>query len=81
MEAWQLSISDTEENHILSGLKLVLNWEHFPQYRALAIPPGELFVIDPDPNNHAKIGRNDFTNARRLEILYADKEEVASASS
>jgi len=76
LEAWQLSILDVEENPILMGLKLVLNWAHFPQYRALNIPPGELFVIDPDPNNHDKIGRDDFVNDRKLEILYAEEAEL-----
>lgn len=77
-EFWTLSILDPDLTPILTGLKLVLNFEHFAPYKHLAIPPGELYVFDLDPNNKTKIGFEDFTNARALQLIYALEGELVS---
>ncbi len=76
MEAWTVSIFDLDLVEIITGLKLVLNWEHFFQYRHLPLPPGQLLVFDPDPNNKTKIGFEDFKNSRALKLVYIEEDEV-----
>jgi len=46
-ERWYLTISDSDGNQLLAGLKLVANWPLLARYHADPnVPPGELMVVD-----------------------------------
>ena len=74
-EAWTLSIKTIEDVAILSGIKLVLNYDLFQRHRHLAIPQGSLFVIDLS-NDETKIAYDDFTNERGLQLVYFSEGEL-----
>ena len=71
-EYWTLTILDTEGVVKLAGIKLVLGYELINSYSHLDIPPGQLYVVDLDDNNKTKIGMDDFTNERNLQLIYAE---------
>ena len=79
MEAWTLSFLELDDTPILSGIKLVLNYELISIYRHLDIPQGNLYVIDLS-NNEEKIDYNDFSNERRLSLAYYEEGELESIS-
>lgn len=45
-QQWDLSILLPDETVILSGIKLVLNYQLFDTFEYLALPPGELYCVD-----------------------------------
>lgn len=45
-EQWTMHISDIDGNALVNGIKLVLSYDLFDQYKHLNIPPGELYAID-----------------------------------
>lgn len=71
-EYWSMSIFDFEDNIIIHGIKLVINYELFNPFRYLDIPRGALYVID-TTDSIDKIGRDDMdTNCRLLYLTEAD---------
>ena len=74
-EAWSMSILTTDNVAILSGVKLVLNYDLLQIHRHLAVPQGKLFVVDLS-NNETKIAYDDFTNERGLQLVYFLEGEV-----
>lgn len=77
-EFWTLSILSVNDTPILSGVKLVLNYELVNVYRHLKIPQGLLYVYDPT-NNQSKIQFSDFdTNGRNLKLVYIEEFELES---
>jgi hypothetical protein len=78
MEAWTLSIYTIENEPILVGIKLVLNYELIRMYRHLDIPQGEMYVID-ITDNETKIAYDDFTSSgRNLILAYYEEGEFES---
>lgn len=43
---WHLDMSDADGERILMGLRLVTGFPLLYRYRHLAVPPGELFLLD-----------------------------------
>ena len=74
-EFWSLSILSTDNTPIVSGIKLVINYDLFQRYRHLALPTGYLFVLD-SSENEAKIAYDDFTNERGLQLIYFSEDEL-----
>jgi len=72
---WSMSIFDFEDNIILHGIKLVVNYELLNPFRHLEIPRGALYIIDTTDNIN-KIGRNDMDVNCRL--LYLTEAEIAT---
>ena len=79
MEAWVLSFLTLQDVAILTGIKLVLNYELIRMYRHLNIPQGNLFVFDLSDNEN-KIGYEDFSNERQLLLTYFEEGELESVS-
>lgn len=73
-EFWSLGIADRARNNLITGIRLVLNYEMLQHYPGRDLPPGALFVIDPKSN--ARIGRYDFFNDRQLKVVYVPEDEV-----
>lgn len=77
MAAWTMSISDTDDNVIISGIKIVLNIELIRMYRHLNIPKGHLFALDLS-DDETKIAYSDFTNERGIKLVYIPEDEFAA---
>jgi len=72
---WLLSVYDREQNAILEGKKLVLNYEMFSQFTDRRLPPGRLYVVDSTYTNFEPLAQFDFLNERAY-ITYVDEAEV-----
>jgi hypothetical protein len=70
---WALSISDAEGARILSGIKVVLQIDFFKDHPDLGLPNGALYAVDWS-NRETDIGRYDFVNDRKIELLYMSAE-------
>ena len=76
-EFWGLDVSDEGQNIIVSGIKLVLNYEMFQDYRCYPVPSGSLIVND-DSGSSAKIAYGDFVGTRALQLIYIPEAELAT---
>lgn len=76
-EFWTLTIMDTQKNFIINGIKLVLNYNLFQDYKHLDIPQGNLYVIDLS-NDVSKIKYDDFTNERTLSLIYQEVADLVT---
>jgi len=72
-EFWSLTFYDNNNILLLSGIKLVLNYELISDYHDLNLPSGELYIIDPTGND-SPIVYDDFLNSR-LELIYVEESE------
>lgn len=73
-EYWTLSIADRDETPLVSGIKLVMDFELLGTFPGHGLPPGELYVIDPS-GELAKAGRNDFED--KVSLIYVEEDESA----
>jgi hypothetical protein len=73
-QAWSMSIRDLSDVSILEGVPLALNQDVLKQYRHLAIPQGELWVVDTS-ESLGSIGRNDIFSGT-VEIVYIPVAEL-----
>lgn len=72
-EIWQLSISDSDDNLLIGGLRLVPEIDLLAKYRVSvpALPPGMLIVVDKMSDlETAEIARDDF--GKRYLLGYFD---------
>lgn len=76
-ETWSLTISNVDEEVIISGIVLVINYDLLHGFHHLDLPKGGLFVID-STGNTSKIAYDDFSGNRRLKLIYMTEAEVAS---
>lgn len=74
-EYWSLSIADRDLIKLISGVKLVMDYELLRRYPARSTPPGELYVIDPS-GQLDKVGRDDFQD--KASVIYMTEDEVAT---
>ncbi len=74
-EFWALSIYNTEDVLIVAGIKLVVGYDLLRTCRHLDVPQGLLIIID-DADNYEKIGYGDFSNDRKLALIYVSKDEL-----
>lgn len=72
-EAWYCSIFLTDGTPIVSGIKLVVDYELLHDYKIANQPPGALFFIDSTLNG-IPCGRNDFGD--RCKLIYLTSEEL-----
>ena len=78
-EFWTLTFADIDGDEILSGIKLVLNYELLQEFHYLPIPPGFLFVLETTNNQtNARVEYDDFTGERALQLVYVTEAEVAA---
>ena len=76
-EFWTLSIYDTNKAVIIEGIKFVLNYNVFADYKHLGIPQGDLYIVDLT-NNMSKIKYEDFTNERQLALIYREIADLVT---
>ena len=71
---WYIDISKTDQTSIITGIKLVLNYDILRQHVMPDLPTGQLYIID-TTGDFTKIKRDDFENGR-LQIVYVSKDEI-----
>jgi hypothetical protein len=76
-EYWSMTISDLDDNIIISGIKLVIGYELIHDYSYLALPKGKLYIVD-EANGLTKILQHEFINERRLQMVYILESEIES---
>ena len=71
---WTISFYDREENLLVAGIVLKLNFNLLEQYPDRGLPEGELWVFD-NTSNLSNPGRNDF-EIERLHLVYYSLDEL-----
>ena len=74
---WTLSIATAAGVEILSGIKLVLDYELIADYVDRDIPPGLLYAIDPSQETQ-RIGRDDLKSTGKVKLVYMTEAERAA---
>lgn len=91
--AWYLDISDSDENPLMLGMKLVADWNLLRRATDARLPTGELYAVDLAGSDQSEDvagrrailqiardpGRNDLGDDGRVELVYVDAAEVADA--
>jgi len=72
-EFWSMSVSKIDGTSIINGIKLVLGYDLFDQYRALDLPPGVMIAID-TTDLIDKIDRYNVLD--EVKLVYLTEEEV-----
>lgn len=72
-EAWYCSIFLTDGTPLVSGIKLVVDYELLASYKVANQPPGALFLIDTTLNG-LPCGRNEL--GVRCKLLYLTSDEL-----
>lgn len=72
-EFWTLIIANRDQVPLISGIKIVIDYELISKYPGRSLPPGELYAIDPS-GELEKIGRNDFQDKAKL--IYVTESEL-----
>lgn len=73
--AWHVSLSDTQGNPIVLGLKLVTNRPLLKRFHFIAgMPPGEILAVDAS-GTISVAGYADLNNG--VDVLYFDAAEIA----
>jgi hypothetical protein len=67
---WSLDVSNSDLQAIITGLKLVLNYDLFSQCPGRGLPPGKLYIFDVT-GSVSDIAQNDFITGR-LQIVYVE---------
>ena len=74
-EFWSLGVYTRDEVAIVSGLKLVLDYDLFDQFPGRGLPPGSLFAVD-TTDSRVKIDRTNILDI--IKLLYYTEDEVAA---
>lgn len=74
---WTLTIYDREENILIGGIKLVLNYEMLLIHPDRGLPPGTLMVLDYSGRTDP-IEQDDFVGSRRLQFTYLTEDDLAA---
>ncbi len=72
-EAWYMDISDSVNDPILSGIKIVNSWELITRFTDIRLPQGGLFVVSLR-NDELVIGRDDMLD--NYSLVYFTEEEL-----
>lgn len=74
--AWTMSIYDDQNEPLVLGIRIVLNYELIGQYQHLEIPPGKIYALDTTGNVNP-ITYEDMFNGR-ISLLYLLEGEELS---
>lgn len=68
---WVMSITDRDEQLLVDGIKLVINYPLRLQYTGALLPQGEFICYDFNVNTqYVEPGRNDFLENRNIVLAY-----------
>jgi hypothetical protein len=72
-EFWTLSMLNVNLDKIISGIKLVLDYNLFDQYPGRGLPPGQLFAVD-TTDEQGKINRTNLLE--EVKLVYFTEDEI-----
>lgn len=72
MEVWIMNISTSEEEPILLGIPVHVNWSLIEQFKDSRLPPGEIFAINVEEENDAPTIDN---FGSQIKLLYKASDE------
>jgi hypothetical protein len=68
---YSMSINDSNNNPLISGIKLTMGCDLLSPYNITGRPPGILFLLDQNPITAVnEPGRNDFISGRNVLLVY-----------
>jgi hypothetical protein len=73
---WTFGLYDVAQNPLLTGVKIVPNYNILTPYKDPLLPPGEFAAL----SSLANIGRQDFNNGV-AQFIYLEKDEIVSLGS
>lgn len=74
-DRWSMSIYDGEDNPIIAGMALVINFPLFFGARDPRLPPGQIFVIDPSGRQTLEPDRTAWSESGQdLRLVYIEDE-------
>lgn len=72
---WSMDILDIDENVLVGGISLMVEYPLLFQYQYREIPPGAMAAVDPaDP--YTELGRHDLGS--RSQLVYLTEEEASA---
>lgn len=74
---WAMDLATQDKTPIVTGIKLVLDYELIGAYHAIGTPPGELWALD-STEKLLRIGRDDIKDGP-VKLVYIPEAEVAAA--
>jgi hypothetical protein len=77
---WYLSIKDSEESPLASGIKMVCNWPLTYRLPDPRLPPGDLIVVSKTLGDDSPPGADDLVEDGRCELTYVTSDHVFSAA-
>jgi len=75
---WSMSVLNINLTPIVEGIKLVLNYGMFEQFRSYDLPPGELYAID-STGDEIEITRTNLGNT--VLLIYILEDQVTPLAS
>jgi len=77
-KCWSMSISNREGNLIVSGIKLVVNFNVVAQYQSRSIPQGLMAIVDTAMETMTdRIARRDMYENRKLAFIFTPQSELS----
>lgn len=76
-KSWTMSLADSDEDPIISGVAIVKNYPLLAQYADVRLPAGDFVAID-ESGSLENIGRDDLTPAGSVRLIYATADELAA---
>lgn len=70
---WSMDILTKDEEPIVQGLKIVLNYELISRFRYLGVPAGELYAID-STEKETRVNRENLGNT--VQLFYVESSEL-----
>jgi len=73
-EFWSMIISDSNDNVLVAGIKIVIDYELIANFPGRSLPPGEMVAVDPS-GTVQRISQDDFTD-ENVFLVYVTEDEV-----
>ncbi len=75
-EFWTISFYDREENVLVTGIKIVINYELISQLVDKGLPPGQLYAVR-ENGSHDRLTQDEFFNSDAF-LIYVTEAEIDS---
>jgi len=75
-EFWTISFYDREKTVLVTGIKIVINYELLTQLVDKGLPPGQLYAIR-ENESHDRLTKDEFFNNDAF-LIYVSEDEIDS---
>ena len=73
---WVIDLDSGDGVRLLSGFRAVINFPLLPRWRTEQMPPGELFILDPNDRLNRDPGRNDIgADDEPMRFVYVEPDQ------